>query len=194
MMKAFAAATGDLRLRSAAATGVASDMAAINVIGDPCINGTYVPGCPGLQQPNMSSLQPILDQAGAEGIFFYTFGSGYSGWSGTEWGQRASPSEQRKPVIGARVSLWGEATTGTMLGVDALVSRFEDLLKAGKITSDSTRADGYSLVPVHAWSHNVSDVVRAAELLATKGAFEIITPTTLMREVAANVKPYGAEH
>lgn len=49
----------------------------------------------------------------------------------------------------------------------------------------------YSLIPVHAWSHNVSDVVELAGLLEETGQFEIVTPSSLMSAVAANVKPSG---
>jgi hypothetical protein len=33
----------------------------------------------------MSAIQPLLSQQEVRGIFWYTFGAGYSGWHGTEW-------------------------------------------------------------------------------------------------------------
>jgi hypothetical protein len=42
---------------------------------------------------------------------------------------------------------------------------------------------------VHAWSHNVSDVVQVVRALEATGGFEAVTPTALMQAVAANVKP-----
>lgn len=64
-----------------------------------------------------------------------------------------------KPVVGGRFSLWGEAKIGTMLGVDAMVVQMVKLLLERKITKDASHADGYSLIPVHAWSHNVTGIV-----------------------------------
>ena len=156
----------------------------INVIGDPCIGGTYVPGCKGLDAPNMSSLDPLLAQPSIDGIFWYTFGAGYSGWSGTEWSKTT-----KKPVVGGRLSLWGEAKTGSMLGVGPIILNMIKLLLLGKITTDPSLADGYSLIPVHAWSHNVSDVVEGATKLAATGDFEIVTPSELMAAVIKNVAP-----
>ena len=76
-----------------------------------------------------------------------------------------------------------------MLGVKPLAKHMTELLLEGKISTDAARADGYSLIPVHAWSHTVSDVVEAAALLGRTGAFEVITPSALMKAVASNVDP-----
>ena len=191
----FAALTGEALTRTSAALGGAAPggMRVVNVIGDPCVGGSYVPGCTGLWAPNMTALAPLLARPEVDGVFFYTYGAGYSGWSGTRWsapvGGGAGKARRRKPVVGGRVSLWGEAASGTMLGVRPLVARLRALLAAGKISTDAGDADGYSLVPVHAWSHNVSDVALAARLLAATGDFEVVTPTALMQSVAANVAP-----
>ena len=85
--------------------------------------------------------------------------------------------------------MWGEAKSGTMLGVHPLVEQMKLQMIEGKISRDLTQANGYSLCPVHAWSHNVSDVVMAAKLLEATGKFEIVTPTALLRAVAQNVVP-----
>ena len=59
-----------------------------------------------------------------------------------------------KPVIGARYSLWGENSRNSdMLGVDGLVNALE------KLPKDSSSINGYSLIPVHVWSHAYSDAV-----------------------------------
>ena len=71
----------------------------------------------------------------------------YSGWSGTLWGNaggRANTSTPnpypeysqpkqaaKKPVIGGRFSLWGEATTGTMLGVKPMIANMKLLMFEG---------------------------------------------------------------
>ena len=138
----------------------------------------------------MSAIAPILSQPNVEGMFWYTFGAGYSGWSGTEWYDH-NDGQHAKPVIGGRFSLWGEGKIGTMLGVDGLVENMERLLMERKINTDPSSANGYSLFPVHAWSHNVTDVVRVSKALEATGYFETVTPSELLRAVARNVQPHS---
>lgn len=121
-------------------------------------------------------------------MYWYTFGAGYSGWSGTVW-TPAGAGKAQKPVIGGRFSLWGEGEVGSMLGVKALVRNMKRLLFERKINTSPSSADGYSLFPVHAWSHNVSDVVAVAKELEASGHFEVVTPSALLAAVAQNVKP-----
>ena len=40
-------------------------------------------GAGNLVSPNMSALQALLQQDSVEGLFWYTFSAGYSGWNGT---------------------------------------------------------------------------------------------------------------
>jgi len=194
-------------------------MTVVNTIGDPCIGGkhtshlargftlpreliaqneaeffecgagVFFPGCKGLNSPNMSAIAPILSQPNVDGMFWCTFGAGYSGWSGTEW-YSINGEGHAKPVIGGRFSLWGEAKEGSMLGVTPLVNHMVRLLIERKINTDATSADGYSLFPVHAWSHNVTDVVAVAKALEATGSFETVTPSELLKAVAQNVKPH----
>jgi hypothetical protein len=57
-----------------------------------------------------------------------------------------------------------------MVGVSGLVSTLQTLPK------DPSDPNSYSLIPVHAWSHNYSDVVEAARQLEALGGFEILRP------------------
>ena len=111
-------------------------------------------GAGNLNSPNMSVLQPLLAQDAVEGIFWYTFGAGYSGWSSTEF-----DTYTKKPVIGGRVSLWGNSTSGTMLGVNSVIKRLKTLLQNKEINSNIDDVNGYSLIPVNVWSHSVDDVM-----------------------------------
>ena len=95
--RAFAALTGAALTRTSAFAG-GGPMRVVNVIGDPCVGGSYVPGCKGLWQPNMTALAPLLARPEVDGVIFYTYGAGYSGWSGTRW-----DAATRKPVVGGRV-------------------------------------------------------------------------------------------
>jgi len=61
-----------------------------------------------------------------------------------------------------RAALWGNGTSAPCLDVDPLVALLAELPK------DPTQADSYSLIPVHAWSHDYADVVEY-DALATRG-------------------------
>ena len=91
---------------------------------------------------------------------------------------------QGKPIVSGRYSLWGESpATGPddMLGVDGLVERLKKLPKS------RVMKEGYSLIPVHAWSHSYDDVVVVAEKLAAAGGFEVVLPSELLGMVRRNV-------
>jgi hypothetical protein len=54
---------------------------------------------------------------------------------------------------------------------------------------DGTSAGGYSLIPLHAWSHNVTDArtVQALVNAAAPGAVEFVTPDVFVARIVANV-------
>ena len=83
----------------------------------------------------------------------------------------------------------GEGKAGTMLGVKPLIFNMEKQLLEKKIGTDPTMKNGYSLISVHAWSHNVSDVLAVATALEATGKFEVVTPSSLMAGVIAHVTP-----
>eukprot|EP00451_Oxyrrhis_marina_P008852 CAMPEP_0204308260 /NCGR_PEP_ID=MMETSP0469-20131031/400_1 /ASSEMBLY_ACC=CAM_ASM_000384 /TAXON_ID=2969 /ORGANISM="Oxyrrhis marina" /LENGTH=541 /DNA_ID=CAMNT_0051287715 /DNA_START=20 /DNA_END=1645 /DNA_ORIENTATION=+ len=144
----------------------------------------------GMEMSNMSLLnviaqsddEPDLDLLSqfitpAEGMIFYGFGNGYCNHKGKLWwiGE--------KPVVSGRYGLWGDGTSGRMLGVDALIATLAEQAK----TPDS--ADGYSVVPVHAWSHSYADVVAVVEGLKKHEGVEVVKPSELIARIKANVKP-----
>lgn len=130
--------------------------------------------------PSTDTLKSLLMHDGVDAIFGYTYADYYAGMRGTvTW-------MGDKPLIGARVALWDNAGAGDIgkkdaLGVDALV---EMLATLPKTPAD---ANGYSVVSVNAWSHNVSDIVRAVELMEARGGFRIVSPDVLAAELVANV-------
>jgi len=130
--------------------------------------------------PTADTLAPLLEQEGVDALFTYTYADYYAGLRGTvTW-------VGDKPLIGARIALWDDAGPADVgkkdaLGVEALVDMLATLPKT------PASANGYSVVSVNAWSHNVSDVVRAAELLKQRGGFRVITPDALAAELVANV-------
>ena len=90
-----------------------------------------------------------------------------------------------KPVVRARFNLWGDGSMGRNF---FNTTQAAAALAAG--ARDPSVAAGYSLVVVHAWSHNVSDARRVMDDVNARapGGVDFVTPTELMRRVAANVR------
>jgi len=82
-----------------------------------------------------------------------------------------------KPVIGGRYQLW----SGVFYDVPGLIKQ---LLGA---TKNPHSPQGYSLVPVHVWSNNVTDVVTVAEALKAAGGFQIATPSEFVQLIQQNL-------
>ena len=123
-------------------------------------------------------MEPFLVKQNIDGILYYTFADGYAGGSGKlEW---VDVSGVMKPVVNARWSLWGDATSGPMLGVNGLVSALESMPK------DTGIETGYSLIPVHAWTHDYSDVVSVVEQLGSSG-FEVLMPSQFLEKLSLNL-------
>ena len=116
----------------------------------------------------IEEMGPLLKQDGIDAIIMYEY-NGYSELEG------ALAFVEGKPVIGGRFSLWSP----NFYDVDSLV----EALKALPNLTDSTTKDGYSVIPVHAWSHNVTDIVRAAEMLEEDGRFDVVLPSELIARI-----------
>lgn len=127
-------------------------------------------------EPEESNLQDLLTADVTEGMLYYSWGSGYSGFSGKIWEMCG------KPVISGRFSLWGNENDGPMLGVDGMISALKALP-----CHDPKLPDAYSVVPVHAWTHNLTDVMTIVDALEEAGGFDVVLPSELIRRVAANV-------
>lgn len=52
---------------------------------------------------------------------------------------------------------------------------------------DPDSADGYSIVPVHAWTHTYADIVTVASALRASGGVDIVLPSELLRRVDERV-------
>ncbi|GMH77575.1 hypothetical protein TrST_g5712 [Triparma strigata] len=118
------------------------------------------------------STKNLLEQDNIDGVFLYEY-NGYSELEG------AISFVNNKPVVGGRFNLWSP----NFYNVTTLVTALAELPNLTDITS----SDGYTVIPVHAWSHNVTDIVEAAQLLEEDGRFDIVLPEELLRRVAENV-------
>lgn len=89
------------------------------------------------------------------------------------------------PVVGARFPLWSPQGMGPAELARAVL----------RMPRDPTSPAGYSLVPVHVWSHTVANVVQTVAAIAaglqdeaaSAGGVDIVAPTELLRRVRAHV-------
>jgi len=79
--------------------------------------------------------------------------------------------------MSGRYQLW----TGTFESPQSLLAK---LLQQAP---DPTTAAGYSLVPVHVWTNNVTEVAWVASQLQAHGGFDVVTPTQFAARIVANV-------
>lgn len=91
-----------------------------------------------------------------------------------------------KPVIGGRFNLWGNGSDPsgpTFCNVTQLTAA---LLAQPR---DGGSAAGYSLVPLHAWSHTVGDAlaVARAAAAASGGAVQFVPPDEFIARIVAYV-------
>ena len=129
--------------------------------------------------PDGALLAQLLAQDGIDGALYYPFGGGYSALGGRMWRLGG------KLVLSGRLSLWGNASSGSMLGVQPLI----DALLA--LPRNPSSADGYSVVPVHAWSHSYADVATVAAALEASGGVDVVAPSELLRRVGRDAWAVG---
>ena len=118
------------------------------------------------------TVDAMLDEDDIDAVFLYEY-NGYSELEG------AISFIGGKPVIGGRFNLWSP----DFYDVDGVVNALKSLPNMNDVTS----SDGYTLIPVHAWSHNVEDVVSAVKQLEADGRFNVVLPDELVARVAKNV-------
>jgi hypothetical protein len=131
----------------------------------------------GLPPPGVA--EALLDHEGVDALFWYPYDN-YAGLRGViTW---PLPG---KPLVGGTFNLWGDGSDcGAFCNNAQTVAR---LLAAPR---DPTRAAGYTLIPVHVWTHNVTDVAWiTAELeAAAPGAVAVVAPDEFVRRLVANVQ------
>ena len=88
-------------------------------------------------------------------------------------------------MIGGRFNLWGDGANPagpTFKNVTGLAAALLALPR------DPASPDAYSLIPLHVWSHNVSDAAAVLALLqAAGGGVDIVTPDVFVARIVANV-------
>ncbi len=112
-------------------------------------------------------LHPFLKLPGIDAILFYP----YSDYSGLRGSIRFLDG---KPVIGGFANLWEGMETPASLAV-----------RLNARPKDPRSAEGYSLIPVHAWSRTLADVEACAALLGPD--VRVVAPDEFVRAIRANL-------
>jgi len=123
--------------------------------------------------PSAESMQPLMEQEQIDGAIYFTFGAERMGYAGLH-GNVAYVAG--KPVVGARLSLWGDADEGDKVGVDGMVRALKTLPK------DPTDPNSYSIV-VSELGNGYAELLRAARALEEAGGFEVVLPETLFERL-----------
>ena len=164
--------------------------------------------------PDNASVAALLQEPTVSAALYYPWGGGYSQLEGRMWrghgsggggegkgrgkgagsgsgGEKGDGGRggegggegggDGKVRIRGRVSLWGDGDKGTTLGVKPMISR---LLSMPRVSSSP---DGYSIIPVHVWSHSYADVLTIATALEASGGVDVVLPSELISRLEENV-------
>lgn len=117
---------------------------------------------------NLDAVKPYLDQEAIDGIFLYSYADYYTGLNGSiQW-------YNDKPVIGGRAALWDGANSP---------QRLANILN--NMPRNPKAASGYSLIPVHVWSMDVSDVKACVDMLNSN--VRVVAPDEFVELIKANL-------
>ncbi len=112
-----------------------ADMSIVNVIDND--NGSHDPS-------------EYLKQSNIDALFFYTYGAQYTGMKGKiSW-------YKGKPSIGGRFTFWGNSSDRSAPTQERVAQSLANILNSQSTNINSEA--GYSLVPVHIWTENPTDV------------------------------------
>ncbi|MHB1685856.1 MAG: GxGYxYP domain-containing protein [Ignavibacteriaceae bacterium] len=113
-------------------------------------------------------LTPFLQQDQIDAVFYYYY-SNYSGGNGQIYWVN------NKPVITGRYNLW----TPQFESPQSLAA------KLNSSSTDITSPNGYSLIPVHVWSHSVDDIIQCVSLLNKN--VRVVSPDQFVALIKKNI-------
>jgi hypothetical protein len=122
---------------------------------------------------SIDAVVPFLRQENIDAVFYYDF-SYYAAQNG-----RIS-FFGGKPIIGARYNLWG--------GFEDPVSLAQKINTLPKTTLHET---GYTLVPVHNWTHSVDDILECVALLDSN--VQVVAPDAFVQLIKTNLNQQKAD-
>eukprot|EP00042_Codosiga_hollandica_P045902 m.473448 g.473448 ORF g.473448 m.473448 type:complete len:524 (+) comp57125_c0_seq4:33-1604(+) len=117
------------------------------------------------------AIDHLTAQPAIDAVFYYAY-SDYSQLNGSViW-------SNGKPVFGGRANLWSGFNTPAQMA-DLLLS----------LDRNVSSQHAYSVVPVHAWSMNVSAVIDCVERMSVVGGVRVVAPDDFLKLFRANVNP-----
>ncbi|MDR0415045.1 MAG: RICIN domain-containing protein [Prevotellaceae bacterium] len=118
-----------------------------------------------------------LKQSNVDALFYYSYGGQYTGVKGQiKW-------YKDKPSIGGRFTLWGNSDDGSAATRNRVAQNLANTLNSQ--STDIHSAAGYSLVPVHIWTMNPSDVLNCIGKLNAN--VRVVSPDEFVWLVRKNV-------
>lgn len=118
-----------------------------------------------------------LKQSNVDALFYYSYGSQYQGIKGAiKW-------YKDKPSIGGRFTLWGNSNDNSAETRNRVCQSLADKLNAQSTNIQS--AAGYSLIPVHIWTMNPSDVLNCIDKLNEN--VRVVSPDEFVWLIRKNV-------
>jgi hypothetical protein len=120
-----------------------------------------------------------LKQSNVDALFYYSYGGQYTKLAGQiKW-------YKDKPSIGGRFTLWGNSDDGSAETRNRVCQNLANTLNTQSTNIYS--ANGYSLIPVHIWTMNPSDVLNVINKLNAN--VRVVSPDEFVWLVRKNVRP-----
>ncbi|GAB1415378.1 hypothetical protein MASR2M117_07840 [Paludibacter sp.] len=119
-----------------------------------------------------------LAQSNVDALFYYSYGGQYTKLAGEiKW-------YKDKPSIGGRFTLWGNTDDGSAATRNKVAQNLANTLN--KQSTDIYSANGYSLIPVHIWTMNPSDVLNCISKLNPN--VRVVDPEEFVWLIRKNLK------
>jgi hypothetical protein len=139
-----------------------ADMSIVNVIDTD--NGAHDP-------------TEYLKQSNIDALFYYTYGSQYTGMKGKiSW-------YKGKPSIGGRFTFWGNSSDRSAETQEKVAQTLANILN-NQSTNIYAEA-GYSLIPVHIWTENPHDVLNLVKKLGPN--VRVVAPDEFVWLIRKNI-------
>lgn len=120
-----------------------------------------------------------LKQSNVDALFYYSYGGQYTKLKGEiKW-------YKDKPSIGGRYTLWGNSDDGSAETRNRVAQNLANVLNTQSTNINS--ASGYSLIPVHIWTMNPSDVLNCISKLNPN--VRVVSPDEFVWLIRKNVRP-----
>lgn len=119
-----------------------------------------------------------LEQSNVDALFYYSYGGQYTKLAGQiKW-------YKDKPSIGGRFTLWGNSDDSSLETRNRVAQSLANQLNTQ--STDIYSEKGYSLIPVHIWTMNVSDVLNCISKLNPN--VRVVAPDEFVWLIRKNLK------